>query len=222
MIHVATVHIWTDMWIDLQLQPPRGEPRPAVPHLRVPRRRRARARRPLRRVVPGREGPALVEARRPRGADLRAGGRRRRARCSWTATPSRSPTSVRALDTMLAAHRLAAIRRTEILGDPSRTLPSAHHDLRFWQRQRRHVGPRTPGGATHAAKLVTDTGANLLKLLEDTAGRTGCRCRARTPATCTRSCSPCTTTSIYHHGAGFRQTLTRPEQAEIEEEVTRL
>ena len=69
-------------------------------------------------------------------------------------------------------------------------------------------------------KLVTDTGANLLKLLDDT--HVDWQPLLRTN---TRDLHPVLFAVygdlIYHHGAGFRQALTRPEQAEIAEEVTR-
>jgi hypothetical protein len=124
------------------------------------------------------------------------------------------------LDRMLSAHPLAAIRRSENCGDTFPHPSFCATTPRFWQET----------GATWVAgygvqdcrgELVTDTGANLLKLLEDR--QVDWLPLARTNA---RNLHPVLfgvyDDLIYHHGAGFRRTLTRVDMIEVTEEARRV
>lgn len=122
-----------------------------------------------------------------------------------------------ALDRMLAGHSLAAIRRTENLGDPFPHPSFCATTAGFW----RNSGATWIGGHQwHNAvgESVTDTGANLLKLLEDM--EVDWLPLSRTNA---RDLHPILfgvyADLVYHHGAGFRRTLTRTDQIEIEREA---
>ena len=123
-----------------------------------------------------------------------------------------------ALDTMLAGHRLAAVRRTEILGDPIPHPSFCATTVGFW----RDSGATWIGGGYRwlddLGNFITDTGANLLKLLDDMHVDWLPLLRTNT-----HDLHPILFAVygdlVYHHGAGFRQVITRPEQAEIEEQA---
>ncbi len=139
---------------------------------------------------------------------------------SLTATPSRSRTSVQhstRCSRGTGSRRSGGPRSWELR---SRTPPSAPRPCGFW-RDSGATWARGHRWRNARGKLVTDTGANLLKLLEDT--NVDWLPLSRTN---TRDLHPVLFAVygdlVYHHGAGFRQALTRPEQAEIAEEVKRL
>ena len=125
-----------------------------------------------------------------------------------------------ALDRLLSEHTLVAVRRTENLGDPFPHPSFCATTVGFWR----------DSGATWVAghqwtnargESVTDTGANLLKLLEDR--QVDWLPLARTNV---RNLHPILfgvyADLVYHHGAGFRRTLTRTDQIEIEQEAAAL
>ncbi len=219
MIHIATVHFRTDMWVDLQLSR-------LAENLDRPYRTYAYL-----------DGDALAQA--DRFDEWFPGEKVHHYRkiddlaariCAQAddddvlvfldgdAFPVADLGA--ALDTMLAGHRLAAVRRREILGDPIPHPSFCATTVGFW----RDSGATWVGGyrwLDDVGNFITDTGANLLKLLDDM--HVDWLPLSRTS---TRDLHPVLFAVygdlVYHHGAGFRRVLTRPDLVEIEEEVKRL
>jgi hypothetical protein len=217
MIHIATVHFKTDMWVDLQL-------RRLAAHLDRPYRVHAYL-----------EGDAAAHAERfdevvlaekiPHWQKLDDLGARICAQAddddvlafldgdAFPVVALGDP-----LDRILAEHPLAAVRRPE--NNDSFPHPSfCATTVRFW----RESGASWMGGhlvPDSRGEPVTDTGANLLKLLDDR--QVDWLPLERTNV---RNLHPVLfgvyADLIYHHGAGFRRTLTRVDFIEIEEEVRR-
>jgi hypothetical protein len=218
MIHIATVHFKTDMWVDLQL-------RRLAAHLDRPYRVHAYL-----------EGDAAAHADRfdePLIAEKMPHWQKLDDLASRICAEADADDVLlfldgdafpvadlgEGLDRMLSAHQLAAIRRPENCGDlfphPSFCATTA----RFWRQSEATwvAGYRV---ADCRGELVTDTGANLLKLLEDR--QVDWLPLSRTNV---RNLHPVLfgvyDDLIYHHGAGFRRTLTRVDMIEVEEEARR-
>jgi hypothetical protein len=124
------------------------------------------------------------------------------------------------IDAMLADHPLAAVKRTEIFGDPIPHPSFCVTTPRFW----REIGATWAGGyewRDTLGEFRTDTGANLYKLLEDTGVEWLPLLRTNK-----RDLHPVLfavyADLVYHHGAGFRRQLTRPDQLEVEQETRKL
>ena len=219
MIHIATVHFRTDIWVDLQLSR-------LAENLDRPYRTYACL-----------DGKALAHAHR--FDDWFPGERVHHYKkidelgarvCAQAADDDvlvfldgdAFPVADLggALETMLARHRLAAIRRTENLGDPFPHPSFCATTAGFW----RDSGATWVGGYRWTNALgesVTDTGANLLKLLEDMEVEWLPLLRTNV-----RNLHPLLfgvyADLVYHHGAGFRRVLTRIDQAAIEREAQAL
>lgn len=216
MIHIATVHFKTDMWVDLQL-------RRLAAHLDRPYRVHAYLEGDAAAYADRFDEPVLAE-KIPHWQKLDDLAARICAQADpddvllfldGDAFPVADLGA--GLDRMLSAHPLAAIRRPENCGDTFPHPSFCATTPRFWQET----------GATWVAgyrvqdcrgELVTDTGANLLKLLEDR--QVDWLPLARTNA---RNLHPVLfgvyEDLIYHHGAGFRRTLTRVDMIEVTEEA---
>jgi hypothetical protein len=216
MIHIATVHFKRDLWVDLQLS-----------------RLAAKLDRPYR-TYACLEGDAVAHAERfdePVLGVEKVHHWRKLDELGARICAQAEPEDVllfldgdafpiadlgAALDEMLASHPLAAIRRPEnndVFPHPSFCATTC----RFWQDN----GASWNGGymvPDIRGELVTDTGANLLKLLED--GQIDWLPLHRTNV---RNLHPVMfgvyADLIYHHGAGFRRPLTRVDFIEIEEKA---
>ncbi len=219
MIHIATVHFKTDMWIDLQL-------RHLTAHLDRPYRLYAYV-----------EGDAAAHTERfdeslvptekiPHWKKLDDLAERICAQADpddvllfldGDAFPI-ADLGV-GLDRILAGHPLAAIRRRENCGDSFPHPSFCATTPRFWRDSGATwiPGYRLPDTR---GKPRTDVGGNLLKLLEDE--QVDWLPLSRTNL---RNLHPVLfgiyDDLIYHHGAGFRRTLTRVDSWEIEDEARR-
>jgi hypothetical protein len=217
MIHIATVHYLTDRWIDLQLQ-----------------RLAARLDRPYK-LYSWLDGEAAAHADRFDEAivpDERVGHWKKIDELAALICARAAPDDVLLfldgdafpvadlggpLEQMLAEHPLAAIRRTENYGDPFPHPSFCATTPRFWQE----TGASWVGGhqvVNSRGESFTDTGANLHLLLEQQG--IDWLPLSRTNA---RNLHPILfgvyDDLIYHHGAGFRRTLTRTDQIDIEEQA---
>jgi len=217
MIHIATVHFHTDRWIDLQLQ-----------------RLAARLGRPYK-TYAYLDGEAAAHAARFDEAvvpDERIGHWKKLDELAAMICAHAAPDDVllfldgdafpvadlgAPLERMLAEHPLAAIRRTENYGDPFPHPSFCATTPRFWLE----TGASWVGGhqvVNTRGESFTDTGANLHLMLEQRG--IGWLPLSRSNA---RNLHPILfgvyDDLIYHHGAGFRRTLTRTDQIEIEEEA---
>jgi hypothetical protein len=217
MIHIATVHFKTDMWVDLQL-------RRLAAHLDRPYRVHAYLEGDAAEHA-GRFDEVVLAQKLPHWRKLDDLGARICAQAdpgdvlvfldgdAFPVVALGGP-----LERILGEHPLAAVVRPE--NNDSFPHPSfCATTPRFWEESRAswaggHMVPDSRG------ELVTDTGANLLGLLEDR--QVDWLPLRRTNV---RNLHPVLfgvyADLVYHHGAGFRRTLTRVDFIEIEEEVRR-